>query len=158
MGNAGAPWRLSGLRIPCCHCHHTDSIPGPLNFCMLRAQTKKNCNAYFGEIRVLNSEGKMTKVGQQPAERDKEVISELWSEGWVYVNPWNQGVWVSWFLGGFFVFWGFFCFFFRATPMAYGSSQARGWTRATAASLHHSSQQRQSPTQWARLRTEPTSS
>ena len=116
MGNAGAPWRLSGLRIPCCHCHHTDSIPGPLNFCMLRAQTKKNCNAYFGEIRVLNSEGKMTKVGQQPAERDKEVISELWSEGWVYVNPWNQGVWVSWFLGGFFVFWGFFCFFLGPHP------------------------------------------
>ena len=29
-------------------------------------------------------------------------------------------------------------FFFRATPTAYGSSQARGWIRAVAANLHHS--------------------
>ena len=35
----------------------------------------------------------------------------------------------------------FFCLF-RATPMAYGSSQARGRIRAAAAGLHHSSQQR----------------
>ena len=27
---------------------------------------------------------------------------------------------------------------FRATPAAYGGSQARGWTGAVAASLHHS--------------------
>ena len=31
-----------------------------------------------------------------------------------------------------------FCLFFRATPMAYGSSQARGQIGAAAASLHHS--------------------
>ena len=31
-----------------------------------------------------------------------------------------------------------FIFLFRATPVAYGSSQARGWIRATAASLHRS--------------------
>ena len=38
-----------------------------------------------------------------------------------------------------------FCFglFFRATPAAYGSSQARDWIRAAAAGLHHSSWQRQ---------------
>ena len=30
------------------------------------------------------------------------------------------------------------CGLFRATPAAYGSSQARGGTRAIAASLHHS--------------------
>ena len=40
---------------------------------------------------------------------------------------------------------------FRATPSAYGSSQARGWIRAVAAGLHHShsnarSQQRLRPT------------
>ena len=40
-------------------------------------------------------------------------------------------------------FWGLvFCFvlllLFRATPMAYGSFQAWGWIRATAAGLHHS--------------------
>ena len=29
-------------------------------------------------------------------------------------------------------------FFFRATPKSYGSSQFRGWIRAAAASLHHS--------------------
>ena len=33
--------------------------------------------------------------------------------------------------------------YFRATPVAYGSSQVRGQIRATAVSLHHSSQQRQ---------------
>ena len=31
-----------------------------------------------------------------------------------------------------------FFFLFMATPAAYGSSQARGWIRATAAGLHHS--------------------
>ena len=36
---------------------------------------------------------------------------------------------------GFFFFFGFF---FRAAPMAYGGSQARGQIGATAASLHHS--------------------
>ena len=30
-----------------------------------------------------------------------------------------------------------FCFFFRATPKAYGSFQTRGQIRATAACLHH---------------------
>ena len=34
---------------------------------------------------------------------------------------------------------------FRATPAAHGSSQARGWIRATAVSLHQSSQQRWIP-------------
>ena len=34
-------------------------------------------------------------------------------------------------------------FLFRAMPAAYGSSQARGQIRVTAASLYHSSQQRQ---------------
>ena len=32
----------------------------------------------------------------------------------------------------------FFSFVFRVTPAAYGSSQARGWIRAAAASLYHS--------------------
>ena len=32
----------------------------------------------------------------------------------------------------------FFFFLFRAIPMAYGGSQARGLIRATAAGLHHS--------------------
>ena len=37
----------------------------------------------------------------------------------------------------------FFVCVFRATPTAYGRSQARGQIGATAAGLHHSSQQRQ---------------
>ena len=37
----------------------------------------------------------------------------------------------------------FSLFFFRAMLVAYGGSQARGWIGAVAASLHHSSQQRQ---------------
>ena len=32
---------------------------------------------------------------------------------------------------------------FRAAPAAYGNSQARGWIKASAANLHHSSWQRQ---------------
>ena len=39
-----------------------------------------------------------------------------------------------------FTFFFFFCLF-RAAPMAYGSSQARGWIGAVAASLHQSSWQ-----------------
>ena len=37
----------------------------------------------------------------------------------------------------------FFFKLFRAAPTAYGGSQARGLIRATTASLHHSSRQRQ---------------
>ena len=37
----------------------------------------------------------------------------------------------------------FFFFFFRAAPAAYGASQARGQTGATAAGIHHSSWQSQ---------------
>ena len=38
-----------------------------------------------------------------------------------------------------------FFLLFRATPMAYGSSQARGEIKAASASLHHGSQQRWIP-------------
>ena len=52
----------------------------------------------------------------------------------------------GWFL--FFVFW-FLFFLFRAAPTAYGSSQARGQIRATAAGLHHShSNVRSKPHLW----------
>ena len=39
---------------------------------------------------------------------------------------------------------------FRATPVAYGGSQARGRIGATAASLHHSHSKARSSTHWAR--------
>ena len=57
-----------------------------------------------------------------------------------------------------------FFFFFRATPEAYGSSQARDLIRATVAGLHHSHQQHQvhgnagSLTHWSRPGIEPTTS
>ena len=45
---------------------------------------------------------------------------------------------VSPFLSSFFFLSFCFCLFFRATPTAYVSSQARSWIGTTAASLHHS--------------------
>ena len=50
----------------------------------------------------------------------------------------------------------FFFLLFRAAPTAYGGSQARGRIRATAAGLHHSSQQHQilSPQSEARSQTQ----
>ena len=51
----------------------------------------------------------------------------------------------------FFNFVLFFCFF-RAAPMAYGSSQARGWIRTTATSLYHShSNEGSKPHLWPQL-------
>ena len=47
---------------------------------------------------------------------------------------------------------------FRAVPVAYGSSQARGQIRATAACLHHSHSHAGSPTHWTRPGIEPASS
>ena len=56
-----------------------------------------------------------------------------------------------------------FCLFFvfllfKATVVAYGSSQARGRIEATAASLHHSHSNTRSSTHWSRTGIEPTSS
>ena len=47
---------------------------------------------------------------------------------------------------------------FRATPAAYGSSQARGWIRATTASLHHSHSNVGSLAHWLRPGIETASS
>ena len=49
----------------------------------------------------------------------------------------------------------FFFFLFRATPAAYGNSQARGQIGAAAAGLHHSHGNMGSLTHWAWLGTEP---
>ena len=51
-----------------------------------------------------------------------------------------------------------FVVFFRATPEVYGSSQARGQTRAPAAGLHHSHSNTGSVTPRVRPGTEPASS
>ena len=61
----------------------------------------------------------------------------------------------SLFLSFFFFF---FFSFFQAALAAYGSSQARGLIRATAACLHHSSQQRRIPNPLSKSRDEPASS
>ena len=58
-------------------------------------------------------------------------------------------------------FWWVFFFplwLFRDTPMAYGSSQARGPIRATASSLCHSDSHTRSLTYWASPGIKPTSS
>ena len=47
---------------------------------------------------------------------------------------------------------------FRAAPLAYGSSQARGQIRAVVTSLHHSHSNTGSLTWWAKLGIEPASS
>ena len=49
-------------------------------------------------------------------------------------------------------------YLFRATPQAHGSSQARGWIRAAAAGLHHSSQQRWILNHWVGPGIKPSSS
>ena len=51
-----------------------------------------------------------------------------------------------------------FILLFRATHVAYGSSQDRGWIGAVAAGLHHSHSNIGSSTYWVRLGIEPTSS
>ena len=60
---------------------------------------------------------------------------------------------VTRFFLGFFVF----CLF-RAAPMAYGGSQARGRITATAASLQHSHSNARSLTHWAKPGIEPETS
>ena len=52
----------------------------------------------------------------------------------------------------------FFSSLFRATPVVYGSSQARGWIGAAAASLHHSHSNARSLTHWVEPGIEPMSS
>ena len=58
---------------------------------------------------------------------------------------------------GFFLFVWFFLFF-RATPVAYGRSQARGWIGAVTAGLCHSHSNAGSLTHWVGLKIEPASS
>ena len=61
-------------------------------------------------------------------------------DGEVAAQGWIQAPNVS-VLFGFFLFVHFCFLLFRAAPTAYGHSQARGQIGATAAGLHHSSQQ-----------------
>ena len=55
----------------------------------------------------------------------------------------------------FFLFFFFFCLF-RAEPMAYGGSHARGWIRVVAAGLYHTNAR--SLTHWARPELKPATS
>ena len=53
---------------------------------------------------------------------------------------WDRIVW-EWLIAfpiGMYSTFFFFCLFFRAAPVVYGGSQARGYIRAVAASLYHS--------------------
>ena len=57
------------------------------------------------------------------------------------------------------IFFFFFSFgIFKATPVAYGSSQGRSQIGIAAASLHHSHSNARSLTHWVRPRIEPASS
>ena len=57
-----------------------------------------------------------------------------------FVLVFNSNLHFSFFtiLYYYFLFYLFYFLLFRATPAAYGGSQARGWIGATAACLHHS--------------------
>ena len=63
--------------------------------------------------------------GEKAARLHASVGLNTWGSGW----GWGSGVQDPF---------PFFCFFFRATSVAYGGSQARGHIGAAAASLHHS--------------------
>ena len=68
-----------------------------------------------------------------------QILDTVCPEHWAMTAP-QAGCWEEVELGwAFFSSFSFFLFFFfclfRVTPAAYGSSQARGWIRATAASL-----------------------
>ena len=60
-------------------------------------------------------------------------------------------------MDNFFFFFFFFCLF-RAIPMAYGGSQARGRIEAIMASLHHSHSNAKYLTQWMRPGIKPANS
>ena len=57
---------------------------------------------------------------------------------WKMMRGFCCSFFLSFFLSLFLPFFLFFLCLFRATPMAHGSSQARGPIGATAAGLHHS--------------------
>ena len=91
--------------------------------------------------------------------------SSLFSK-YEFLLLWSQGTWIILTLVLHTVFYCsqskpiflflylFVCLFFRATPVAYGSSQARGWNGAAAYSLYHSNLG--SLTHWTRPGIEPT--
>ena len=68
----------------------------------------------------------------------------VWLLLWHRFNPWTRNFQMPQVrptkmvkMANFILCTYFYCFFFRATPKAYGSSQARGRTGAGAAGLHH---------------------
>ena len=66
---------------------------------------------------------------------EKTVVANTW----LHLNIWLQNKFelFKYFKNYALLLLLLFCFF-RAAPVAYGSSQARGWIKPTAASLHHS--------------------
>ena len=108
----------------------------------------------------------------------KDYELSLWPKSFASLGSqwlWKCWDWASWKgIIVFFSLFGFVLLLFRATPMAYGSSQTRGRIGATAASLHHSHSNGgiqaasvtyttahgniRSPTHWVRPGIEPASS
>ena len=73
-----------------------------------------------------------------------KILIDSW--GWLQVHlprvlTSHQAWLMSWYFVDFFMqyitHFFFFFFVFLGTPVAYGGSQARGWNRAVAAGLHH---------------------
>ena len=62
-----------------------------------------------------------------PSMRCQEKRKKAWTDVWLPLSVFI-----------FILFYFFSFFLFRATPVAYGSSQAGGWIRAAAVGLHHS--------------------
>ena len=77
------------------------------------------------------------------------------------INPLHHcgnNPWPILFFNFIYLFIYLFILLFRAAPLSYGSSQARGWIRAMAISLHHSHSNTRSLTHWVRPGLEPASS
>ena len=94
------------------------------------ARKEKNTAAEFkstleaGKSRNWNARNEIS--GESSALR---CVQKMWQKSRDGNKAWESDNWAFFFL---------FFFLFTAKPMAYGGSQARGLTGATAASLHHS--------------------
>ena len=92
------------------------------------------CAALENRRKKKNACGKILEVLHQHGHSTCVQMVGLWGSSWffsLFQNIYNVGFFLFCFV--------LFCFcLFRAAPVAYGSSQARGQIGAIAASLHHS--------------------
>ena len=109
--HVGVPWRLSRVRVWHCHCYGS-------------------CWCYG----VGSITGPRTSIWSEHSQKKRTYeINHCHRE----VTNRYTDFWTGFFCSFFFCFVLFFCYF-RASPTAYGGSQARGLIRDIAASLRHS--------------------